>query len=457
MSILNNALSGSLAAQFALNTTSQNIANVQTAGYTRQGVQLSARGPGVGVRASGNGVEVSRLLRFSDGYKSQQMWRAASDLGQRTQTQPYLNQIERLMGDDQSSLSHGLDIFFTALNAAGADPTSSPLRQQVITAADSMAQHFNSIYKVLGGQLLSVQQQRGAIVPQLNSAVRDIATLNQKITALAGSTSNTSALVDERDRAIDGLAKLVSLEVQEQPDGSSSVSLRGGQPLVIGGLAGSISVATDAAGMQSLNLGFATSSFALNSSTIGGQLGGLGDFENNTLLPLRQSVADMAGAIASQVNAQLAAGTDMNGAAGAPLFQFNPTSSTGMLRIVAGIDANQLAFSSDGTPGDSANLQKLIDINSKPVVLASIGSVLLGDADTQLVGKLAIDSQQNRSLLDTATTLRNQAEDDWASTSGVNKDEEAVNLVEYQNMFQANMKVISVANALFDATLAMFN
>jgi flagellar hook-associated protein 1 FlgK len=458
MSIMNNALSGSLAAQFALTTTSQNIANLQTAGYTRQGVQLSALGPGVGVRSGGNGVEVSRLLRFSDGYKSQQMWRAASDLGQRSQTQPYLSQIERLMGDDQSSLSHGLDIFFTALNAAGADPTSSPLRQQVITAADSMAQHFNSIYKVLGSQLLSVQQQRGAIMPQLNSQVQDIAMLNQKITALAGSSSsNTSALVDERDRAIDGLAKLVALEVQEQPDGSSSVSLRGGQPLVIGGLAGTISVATSAAGVQSLNLGFATSTFALNSSTIGGQLGGLGDLENNTLLPLRQSVADMAGAIASQVNTQLAAGTDMNGVAGTPLFQFNPISSTGMLRIVAGIDANQLAFSADGTPGDSANLQKLIDIHSKPVVLASIGSVLLGDADTQLVGKLAIDSQQNRSLLETATTLRHQAEDDWASTSGVNKDEEAVNLVEYQNMFQANMKVISVANALFDATLAMFN
>jgi flagellar hook-associated protein 1 FlgK len=51
--------------------------------------------------------------------------------------------------------------------------------------------------------------------------------------------------------------------------------------------------------------------------------------------------------------------------------------------------------------------------------------------------------------------MRNQAEEDWQSTSGVNQDEEAVNLVEYQNMYQANMKVMSVANSLFDATLAM--
>jgi flagellar hook-associated protein 1 FlgK len=87
--------------------------------------------------------------------------------------------------------------------------------------------------------------------------------------------------------------------------------------------------------------------------------------------------------------------------------------------------------------------------------VTGLGTVLLGDADTQLVGKLAVNSQQNKSALGTYPDLRDQAEADWQSTSGVNQDEEAVNLVEYQNMYQANMKVMSVANALFDATLAM--
>jgi flagellar hook-associated protein 1 FlgK len=81
--------------------------------------------------------------------------------------------------------------------------------------------------------------------------------------------------------------------------------------------------------------------------------------------------------------------------------------------------------------------------------------VLIGDADTQLVGKLAVDSQQNKAALSTSQSMRDQAQNDWQSTSGVNQDEEAVNLVEYQNMYQANMKVMSVANALFDATLQM--
>ena len=82
--------------------------------------------------------------------------------------------------------------------------------------------------------------------------------------------------------------------------------------------------------------------------------------------------------------------------------------------------------------------------------------MLLSDADTQLVGKLGIDSQQNQSQLTTATTIRQSSEDDWKSTSAVNTDEEAINLVEFQNMYQANMKVIAVANTLFDSTLQMF-
>jgi flagellar hook-associated protein 1 FlgK len=72
------------------------------------------------------------------------------------------------------------------------------------------------------------------------------------------------------------------------------------------------------------------------------------------------------------------------------------------------------------------------------------------------VGKLGIDSQQNQSQLATATTIRQSSEDDWKSTSAVNTDEEAINLVEFQNMYQANMKVIAVANTLFDSTLQMF-
>ena len=94
-------------------------------------------------------------------------------------------------------------------------------------------------------------------------------------------------------------------------------------------------------------------------------------------------------------------------------------------------------------------------MSTQPITLPSLGSVLLSDAVTQMVGSLGMQSQQNQAALTTAQTVRNQAEESWKSTSGVNSDEEAANLIQYQQMYQANMKVISVANQLFDSTLQL--
>jgi flagellar hook-associated protein 1 FlgK len=454
MSILNNALSGALASQLALSSSSQNIANLQTKGYTRQAALLSAVAPAAGSTQAGNGVRISSLLRFSDNYKTQQLWRTASDLGQHSQTQPYMTQLETVMGNDDANLSGGIDKFFASLNAvAGVDPTSTPLRQQVVTAAGLLSQRFNSLNNVYNSQLQSVRQQRTAIVDSANTSIAAIATLNARIANANATGSNASSLIDQRDQAIDSLASQMGLEVSDQPDGTRNVSLKTGQSLVLGGVAGKLSVSGGAA--QAFSLSFAGTTFDLDVTRAGGQLGGLSAYEKDVLLPMQTNVAEMARQIADKVNAQLALGKTMDGNPGKPLFVYNTGSTSNMLQVASGFQTSDLAFSGDGTPGDTGNLQKLADIKNQTITLTGLGSVLLSDADTQLVGKLAVDSQQNKGALETFQTMRQQAEADWQSTSGVNQDEEAVNLVEYQNMYQANMKVMSVANALFDATLAM--
>ncbi|CAH0271054.1 Flagellar hook-associated protein 1 [Massilia sp. Bi118] len=454
MSILNNALSGALASQLALSSSSQNIANLQTKGYTRQAALLSAVAPAAGSTQAGNGVRITSLLRFSDNYKTQQLWRTASDLGQHAQTQPYMTQLETVMGNDDANLSGGIDKFFAALNAvAGVDPTSTPLRQQVVTAAGLLAQRFNSLNNVYNSQLQSVRQQRTAIVDSANTAIAAIASLNGRIANANATGSNASSLIDQRDQAIDSLASQMGLEVSDQPDGTRNVSLKTGQALVLGGVAGKLAVSGGAD--QAFSLTFAGTTFDLDVTRAGGQLGGLTTYEKDVLLPMQNNVAEMARQIADKVNAQLALGKTMDGNPGKPLFVYNTGSTSNMLQVASGFQTADLAFSGDGTPGDTGNLQKLADIKNQTLTLTGLGSVLLSDADTQLVGKLAVDSQQNKGALDTFQTMRQQAEADWQSTSGVNQDEEAVNLVEYQNMYQANMKVMSVANALFDATLAM--
>ena len=454
MSILNNALSGALASQLALSSSSQNLANLQTKGYTRQSALLSATAPSAGSNQAGNGVRVTSLLRFSDNYKTQQLWRTASDLGQYSQTQPYMTQLETVMGNDDANLSGGIDKFFASLNAvAGVDPTSTPLRLQVVTAAGQLAQRFNSLNNIYNAQLQSVRQQRTAIVDSANTAIAAIGALNSRIANANASGTNASSLIDQRDQAIDKLASQMGLEVSDQPDGTRNVSLKSGQSLVLGGVAGKLSVTGTTS--QAFSLTFAGTKFDLDVTRAGGQLGGLSAYETDVLLPMQNNVAEMAQQVADKVNTQLALGKTMNGTPGKPLFVYNTGSTSNMLQVASGFQTSDLAFSADGTPGDTGNLQKLVAIKDQSITLTGLGSVLLSDADTQLVGKLAVDSQQNKGALDTFQTMREQAEADWQSTSGVNQDEEAVNLVEYQKMYQANMKVMSVANALFDATLAM--
>lgn len=467
MSISNNALSGALAAQAALNTVSQNIANAQTKGYTRQGALLQSVAPDAGNLSPGSGVQVGLLLRFSDSYKLQQMWRSNSEQGYREQVQPYLTQMETVMSGSKSSLSYGIDTFFKALNAAGVDPTSSPLRQQVITAADSMAQQFNSIYSVTANQVVSVQQQQSAILPSLNESLASIAALNKQIVSVGVGGTNTSALKDQREQLIDGVARQVGVEVVSNPDGSVNISLKSGQPLVVGFGASTLSFASksvpnpddptgDPITVPTLMLNYQNTKFPLDEAQVGGQLGGLGNYKNDILLPLQTSIREIAEQMSNKVNTVLENGTKSDGTQGVALLAFNPQSATGLLAVADGFKTTDLAFAKDSTPGDSSNLQDLVDIKGQKINLTALGEVLLGDADTQIVGKLGIDSQQNKALLATATTIRSQAEDDWKSTSAVNTDEEAINLMEFQNMYQANMKVIAVANTLFDATLQMF-
>ena len=454
MTILNNALSGALASQLALSASSQNLANLQTKGYTRQSALLSAVAPNAGSNQAGNGVRVTTLLRFSDNYKTQQLWRSNSDLGERSQTQPYLTQLEQVMGDDESNLSSGIDKFFAAMNAvAGVDPTSTPLRQQVVTSATLLTQRFNSLNNVFNAQLQSVRQQRSAIVDSANSAITTIASLNAQIANANAAGTNASSLIDTRDQAIDSLAGQMALEVSDQPDGSRNVSLKSGQSLVLGSIAGKLVVGGGAD--QTFSLEFAGTSFNLDPTKAGGQLGGISSYVQDNLLPMQKGVAEMAQQIAEKVNTQLAAGKTMSNQPGKPLFVYTPGNGSNMLQVAPDFQTADLAFSSDGNPGDTGNLKKLVEIKNLSLNVTGLGTVLIGDADTQLVGKLAVQSQQNQVALTTAQTMRNQADADWQSTSGVNQDEEAVNLVEYQNMYQANMKVMSVANALFDATLAM--
>jgi flagellar hook-associated protein 1 FlgK len=198
-----------------------------------------------------------------------------------------------------------------------------------------------------------------------------------------------------------------------------------------------------------LELRFANTTFVVGSQGLGGQLGGVIDYEAQVLKPMQKTVEELAAGIATLFNGQLAA------AGGAPLFVLNGT----QLELSSTITAATLAFAAPGEgAGGGGNLKELIKLKDSAIPVTQFGgtSTVLGDIYTQLVGTLGVRSQQNQAAQTTAQTVRDQSQANWASTSGVNGDEEAISLMQYQQMYQANMKVIAAAGKLFDSTLAAF-
>ena len=477
MSILGQiGYSGVRATQIALTATGQNIANVNTPGFSRLAPEQHSLG-GQTASSIGGGVQVTSIRRLSSDFHNQQLWRAGTDKSYFSTNQQYLTALEGLIDSEGSSVSVGLDNFFAALSEASSTPESIALRQQIISEAKQLAQRFNGLNNNIGTQLNALKGQRVAMTSEINGLSGNIAELNLQIREMESTGRDTSTLRDYRENMVKELSQYAGIRVQEAPDGTLDVSLANGQPLVAGITAGQLKINENVAGVQEMTLVFAKTTFPLNQDGLGGALGSLYDMENGALRPAQQDLDDMAKALSEMVNTRLTGlspdgtpvvgqspGYDLEGNPGKALFVYNEGSTSGMLSVTD-LAPEELAFSSEfdldvngdrqGVVGNNQNLLALLELKSAKVNVAG-SDVPLNDAYAGLVGRVASTSRQNQADLSAAKTVSDQAQAQRDSVSAVNLDEEAVNLMAYEQAYQANMKVISTSNDLFSAVLAMF-
>lgn len=456
MSMIDIAYSGVQAAQFGMNVTSMNISNLLTPGYTRQGLMQSSVGPmgQVGLSA-GNGVQVDSIRRISDQYLTNQVWQTNTKANYYASGQQFLNSLEQVIGTDSTSLGSGLDDFFASLSEMTTQPDSPALRQQTLNQANSLATRFNSMNDFIKSQKASINTQRDATVETINSLSTGIASYNQKITEIESTGGNTSALRDQRDELVKQLSGLAEIKVNEDDKGNYTVALKGGQPLVSGKTAGQLATDKDANGNPTISLKFSTSEFSLNPS-MGGQLGSLYDYETGTLKNMQDSVQGMAETVAKLFNDQLAQGFDSNGNPGKPLFVFDLSNPAGMLQVTD-LKPEELALSSkDDEPGNGDNLQALLELKNQKVDIGGLGMMSLNEGAAAIISTIGIASRQNKTEMDAAVAVNNQAQTQRDNLSAVNQDEEAINLQIYMQAYQSNMKVIATGNQIFSDLLNMF-
>ncbi|MET4694714.1 flagellar hook-associated protein FlgK [Endozoicomonas lisbonensis] len=441
MSMIHNGIAGMNVASTALMVTSTNIANASVAGYSRQQAMFSTSGTG--------GVYVSDIQRVSDQFYVSQVQTASTSLGYATTKASQINLLEVTLSSESMSLSPALNDFFNSLDSAQADPMDIAYRQEVLFGAENVASRYNGLVSDMNKQLDEVNKQVDVMVGEVNTLMNRIAELNTEIQKAEAAGGASAALLDERDRSVQQLSELVGVESMIQPDNTVNLYLPSGEPLVTGGTASELVVEKGNSPWES-SVALKTGSHTKPINDIGGAVQGQLDFRDEVLAPAYDDLMLIGEVLAEEFNAVLTQGYDLNGDPGEPLFEFT---SNGELKVLID-DPAKLAFSSDpDEPGNNENLMALSDLRHEK--WEELGDLSFTDAYNGLVIDVAGKASDAMNQYDAAALVYNEAFNNVASVSGVNMDEEAANLIVFQQAYAANAKVIASANDMMNMLLAI--
>ena len=314
--------------QAALQTAGNNIANVNTAGYSRQGVVLNnVAGQFSGSGYYGKGVEVTTVQRMHSEFLTRQAALSSSVSAADTQRLSQLTQLEDIFQGGANGLGASVSDMLNAFSDVAGTPTDLSARTVVLSSADEMASRFRAASTRMDDLKLGVTGQLTDAVSAVNSLLTNIASANQAIARSQGSGHTPNDLLDQRDQLISNLNQYIQTSSIAASDGSVGIFVAGSQPLVLGTTVSPLRLGGDSFGdpaKTKLTVQRGTTSVTLEEATLGGgKMAGLLRFQNSDLADAEKLLGRMAQAIGTAVNEQHQLGLDLNGNAGGNLFQLS--------------------------------------------------------------------------------------------------------------------------------------
>jgi flagellar hook-associated protein 1 FlgK len=355
--ILSIGKSALAAAQAGIATAGHNIANASTPGYSRQVVvQSTAQPQDFGYGFLGQGTQISTVRRVYSDFLGRQVVSAQSAKNELDSHYAQIRQVDNLLADSSTGLAPALQDFFNGLHDLASNPTSNASRQAVISSGDALAARF----QLLSGRIEEIQRgvnsEITSSIDAINSYVQQIAQLNRAIEQASGSHGNpANDLLDQRDQLVNELGKEVKLTVIKQDGGAYNVLVANGQPLVVGGDAYALSAGRSAADPTRVEPRYESNGVSSplgDQSSLGGRLGGLVEFQTNTLNGVQNSLGRIAIGLAASFNSQHRLGQDLDGVLGADFFAVgeplvNASRSNGGTAVISAavVDASVLSSS----------------------------------------------------------------------------------------------------------------
>ena len=521
----------------ALTTVSNNIANLNTEGYSRQSLDISANTMiPIGNTYLGTGSTLNQITRAYNGFVETNLRDTSSDLYNQQPVIDYGNRVIDIFGSPTSGLTSSLDRFYAASATLSADPASVPQRNIFLTEAESLASSFQS----LSGHLDDIDQESQLDInlqlSTLNNLTQQLVEVNAQLARKPSLDQQPPELLDQRDNLLRELSELVKIDVNERASGGVEVRLDSSTGTV---LVNQLTSAKFTASFSENDPGAAKifanvhGSSSETLSVTGGLLGGLINFRSQILAPAVTALDHLAVTVNAEINAIQTTGVDLNGERGTALFEIDPNTggaagfniiltdpskvaAAGLLRITNG-DANTgsasldylaiptgaatpavtltyddvagtftdssggvytpdvkglfsvgaITFELRGVPatgdtfeiglntnaaGDNRNMALMVQLQNKSVmpngnsISAGYAEIVNGAGNRVSLAVISQDAMQ---------AIYDQAIQAKGMVSGVNLDQEASDLIRFQQAYQASAQIIKTASELFDAILAV--
>ena len=345
--------SGVNAYQRALATVSNNIANVNTEGYTRQDISIASNVPRqLGGNYLGTGASFDRVRRQFDAFVESNVRNSNSELKSQEPLLSYVNRLIDIMGDESIGLTTAMNLFFESARDLATDPASTISRTIFLRDADGLAARFRQLssqFELLDNE---TRQSVETDVGQVNSITRQLALLNKQLSKHADVNKQPSELLDQRDLLLRNLSGLVAFKSSFSPNGEVLVTLGDTSSqgfLVSKDESRDIVVSTSGGGTLQIDYRYPPTNpvtglkLALPPIT-SGKLGGVMNFREQVLTPALSALDNLAGVVAREVNTVHRSGIDAEGLLGGDLFGFTPgqeQQARGLRMVIQ--DANRVA------------------------------------------------------------------------------------------------------------------
>lgn len=471
---LNTALTALHTMQKSIQTSSHNVANANTPGYSRQKAVLITGDP-YAVPANnryntfgqvGTGVNTEQIQRFRSGFLDSQI---------RTETESYkgwetrrdlLKQIETIMPEPSSTgINSRMSAFWTSWHNLATTPDAAATRGHVAETAEDLTASLRDTYRQLSDLQTELDDRVALQVETINDLAKRIGALNHTIRDVQGVGQQPNDLRDERDKLLTELSGIINVDSHETASGTMMVSL-GGKLLVMDHVVTEISAEADPANGSLNRIVWADTGSAvevagiplegglssLAAERLGGELGGT-LIARDLIIPDKMAdLDDIANAFISEVNTLHQAGFGLDGSTG-----WNFLSGTGARDIALHddikADTNRIATAATagGVPGDGSLALSISRLEEATVLNG--GTTSIKDFYRASITALGQERQQADVMTENQELLVQHLETQQAEVAGVSLDEETVNLLQFQRTYQAAARVMTTVDEMLEKVI----